>query len=79
VTSRSGWKNPKHWHLSVLRHRKSSLLRIIAGTEKDFEGTVQVRGKIAMMFQEPTLLSWRNVRDNITTPTGVDTHTAEGV
>ena len=56
---------------------KTSLLRIIAGIEKGFEGDRRVKGKIAMVFQEPTLLPWRTVRDNITIPTGVDARTAE--
>lgn len=56
---------------------KTSLLRIIAGIEKGFEGSSQVNGKIAMVFQEPTLLLWRSVRDNITVPTGVDARAAE--
>ncbi len=56
---------------------KTSLLRIIAGIEKGFEGDRRVNGKIAMVFQEPTLLPWRTVHDNITIPTGVDAKTAE--
>ena len=56
---------------------KTSLLRIIAGIETGFEGDRRVHGKIAMVFQEPTLLPWRTVRENITIPTGVDAKTAE--
>lgn len=56
---------------------KTSLLRIIAGIERGFEGSSRVNGKIAMVFQEPTLLPWRTVRDNITMTTGVDAKTAE--
>lgn len=56
---------------------KTSLLRIIAGIETDFQGNVRVEGKIAMVFQEPTLLPWRSVRENITIPTGVSTQTAD--
>ena len=56
---------------------KTSLLRIIAGIETGFEGDRRVHGKIAMVFQEPTLLPWRCLRDNITIPTGVDAKTAE--
>lgn len=56
---------------------KTSLLRIIAGIERGFEGSSRVNGKIAMVFQEPTLLPWRTVRDNITMTTGVDAMTAE--
>jgi ABC-type nitrate/sulfonate/bicarbonate transport system ATPase subunit len=57
---------------------KTSLLRIIAGIETGFEGDRRVHGKIAMVFQEPTLLPWRCLRDNITIPTGVDAKTGRG-
>lgn len=56
---------------------KSSLLRIIAGLERDYQGDCHVAGKVAMVFQEPTLLPWRTVRDNITVPTGVSDQMAE--
>ena len=49
---------------------KSSLLRVFAGLERNFTGTCHVAGKTAMVFQEPTLLPWRNLRDNITIATG---------
>ena len=49
---------------------KSSLLRVFAGLERNFAGTCRVAGKTAMVFQEPTLLPWRNLRDNITIATG---------
>lgn len=45
---------------------KSTLLRIIAGLDTDYEGHVTGAGRIAMAFQEPTLLPWRSVRDNLT-------------
>ena len=45
---------------------KSTLLRIIAGLDKDFEGSVdRPPGPLAMVFQEPRLLPWRSVEDNI--------------
>jgi NitT/TauT family transport system ATP-binding protein len=56
---------------------KSSLLRVIAGLEKGYQGNCDVIGKVAMVFQEPTLLPWRNVRDNITVTTGVSSDIAE--
>lgn len=56
---------------------KSSLLRAIAGLETRFEGTVQAPGRMAMIFQEPTLLPWRNLLDNITIPTRVSQAAAE--
>ncbi len=49
---------------------KSTLLRIIAGLDADFEGQVTGAGRIAVAFQEPTLLPWRSVRDNLTIATG---------
>jgi NitT/TauT family transport system ATP-binding protein len=56
---------------------KSSLLRVIAGLEKTFDGTCTVAGKVAMVFQEPTLLPWRTVRDNVIIPTGVSGDAAD--
>ena len=48
---------------------KSSLLRVLAGLETAFDGDCHVDGKVAIVFQEPTLMPWRNARDNITIPT----------
>ena len=46
---------------------KTTMLRIIAGLDADFAGTVVApqRGKLAMVFQEPRLLPWRTVEDNV--------------
>jgi ABC-type nitrate/sulfonate/bicarbonate transport system ATPase subunit len=44
---------------------KSTLLRCIAGLEKPGAGTIAVAGEIGMIFQEPRLLPWKNVRDNV--------------
>lgn len=44
---------------------KSTLLRIIAGLEAGFDGRSHVNGKVSMVFQEPTLLPWRSVSDNL--------------
>lgn len=44
---------------------KSTLLRIIAGLEARYSGHCTVDGKVSMVFQEPTLLPWRTVRDNL--------------
>jgi sulfonate transport system ATP-binding protein len=44
---------------------KSTLLRCIAGLEKPDAGTIDVAGEIGMIFQEPRLLPWKNVRDNV--------------
>lgn len=56
---------------------KSTLLRIIAGLDRDFEGTVARPSRLAMVFQEPTLLPWRRARTNLTLTTGVDPGAAE--
>jgi ABC-type nitrate/sulfonate/bicarbonate transport system ATPase subunit len=46
---------------------KSTLMRILAGLDRDFEGSVQAPadGKVSMVFQEPRLLPWRSVEDNV--------------
>jgi ABC-type nitrate/sulfonate/bicarbonate transport system ATPase subunit len=45
---------------------KSSLLRIVAGLDRDFAGAVTgAPAHIGMAFQEPRLLPWRNVADNL--------------
>ncbi|WP_417525348.1 ABC transporter ATP-binding protein [Marinovum sp.] len=56
---------------------KSSMLRVMAGLHDDFSGHCHVAGKTAMIFQEPTLLPWRSVRDNIRIPTGASQAEAE--
>ena len=56
---------------------KSTLLRIIAGLDEGFEGRVTGAGRIAMAFQEPTLLPWRSVRDNLTLTTECTTDEAD--
>ncbi|WP_145982567.1 MULTISPECIES: ABC transporter ATP-binding protein [unclassified Pseudonocardia] len=64
---------------------KSTLLRLLAGldgaADPGVSGTVEVPGSVAVAFQEPRLLPWRPVRDNLSlglhrdlhgdTPTGV--------
>ncbi|HVQ11199.1 MAG TPA: ATP-binding cassette domain-containing protein [Methyloceanibacter sp.] len=46
---------------------KTTLLRILAGLDANFTGTVHVpdNARIGVMFQEPRLLPWRTVRQNI--------------
>jgi len=46
---------------------KTTLLRIIAGLDERFRGEVDVPpgARIGLMFQEPRLLPWRTVRQNI--------------
>lgn len=45
---------------------KSTLLRIVAGIDGDFEGAVARPERLAMVFQEPTLLPWRTAAENLT-------------
>lgn len=46
---------------------KTTLLRLIAGLDKDYAGTIALpeHGRLGMVFQEPRLLPWRSVVDNI--------------
>ena len=46
---------------------KTTMLRIIAGLDRDYEGTLRrpPDGRIGMVFQEPRLLPWRTVVDNV--------------
>ena len=46
---------------------KTTLLRIIAGLDPNYEGTVQLpdHGKLGMVFQEPRLLPWRTLEQNV--------------
>lgn len=45
---------------------KSTLLRIVAGLEKDFQGELRTRaGEVAFVFQEPRLMPWLTVEQNI--------------
>lgn len=52
---------------------KSTLLRCIAGLDNSSNGTIQIDGqtvdgpspRIAMLFQEPRLMPWLTVRDNV--------------
>lgn len=48
---------------------KSTLLRIVGGLDTDFQGALDWRGdtmpRIGTVFQEPRLLPWRTVRQNL--------------
>lgn len=45
---------------------KTTALRIVLGLDEEFEGSVmRPPGRMAAVFQEPGLLPWRSVRDNI--------------
>jgi ABC-type nitrate/sulfonate/bicarbonate transport system ATPase subunit len=46
---------------------KSTLMRILASLDRDFDGSVLIpaHGRLSMVFQEPRLLPWRSVEDNV--------------
>lgn len=50
---------------------KTTLMRIIAGLEQRHAGHVRRPGKLAMVFQEPTLMRWRSVADNLSITLGL--------
>ncbi|MCR9239624.1 MAG: ABC transporter ATP-binding protein [Alphaproteobacteria bacterium] len=45
---------------------KSTLLKLIAGTDTSFTGTIDCSKSRSIVFQEPTLLPWRTTLQNIT-------------
>jgi sulfonate transport system ATP-binding protein len=44
---------------------KSTLLRALAGLDRDTGGELTVEGEVAVAFQEPRLLPWKRVLDNV--------------
>lgn len=46
---------------------KTTLLRIIAGLDRDYEGSIQLpdHGRLGVVFQEPRLLPWRTLEQNV--------------
>ena len=60
---------------------KTTLLRIVVGLDNDFEGSVRLpaHGKLGVVFQEPRLLPWRSVEENVrlTAPHVAETELSE--
>jgi NitT/TauT family transport system ATP-binding protein len=46
---------------------KTTLLRIIAGLDRDYDGRIALpnHGRLGMVFQEPRLLPWRTLEQNV--------------
>ena len=46
---------------------KSTMLKILAGLDQDYQGHVArpAQARLGMVFQEPRLLPWRSVEDNV--------------
>ncbi|MGD0701292.1 MAG: ABC transporter ATP-binding protein [Trebonia sp.] len=64
---------------------KSTLLRALAGLDREVSGSITVAEPVAVAFQEPRLVPWKRVLDNITLglrapePTRVATEALEEV
>ena len=44
---------------------KSTLLRALAGLDREVTGQVSVPGPVSVAFQEPRLVPWKRVLDNV--------------
>ena len=51
--------------LGVSGTGKSTLLRAVAGLDREVTGEIEVPGPVAVAFQEPRLLPWRRVLANV--------------
>lgn len=55
---------------------KSTLIKVVAGLQPATSGSVMLNGdtirspspRVGLMFQDPTLMPWRSVRDNVALP-----------
>jgi len=45
---------------------KSTLLRALAGLDREITGSLTVTGPVSVAFQEPRLVPWKRVLDNVT-------------
>ncbi|MFN7224564.1 MAG: ABC transporter ATP-binding protein [Paracoccaceae bacterium] len=49
---------------------KTTLLRVLAGLHRRWDGALHLPGRLAMVFQEPVLMPWRSAIENICLTTG---------
>lgn len=49
---------------------KTTLLRILAGLDSDWDGTLSGVARLGYVFQDPRLLPWRSALDNVRLATG---------
>jgi NitT/TauT family transport system ATP-binding protein len=56
---------------------KSTFVRMLCGLDKRYQGQITDVGRVGFVFQEPTLLPWRSLIDNITLVTGCDAWAAQ--
>ena len=56
---------------------KTTLMRVIAGLDRA-EGSLRAPGRLAVVFQEPTLLPWRTARANLRITARVTGEEADG-
>lgn len=55
---------------------KTTLLRIAAGLHREFRGHCKSSGRLAMVFQEPALLPWRTLTENLQLACRIDAREA---
>lgn len=58
---------------------KTTFLRIVAGLDPAFDGSILGGAATGIVFQEPTLLPWRSALANITLTTGADEELARAL
>lgn len=62
---------------------KSTTLRILLGLDNDYQGTIDLAdtGRVAAVFQEPCLLPWRTVEQNVrlSLPESLATQSLDGL
>ncbi len=56
---------------------KSTLLRIIAGLDEEYSGSIEGRPTLGMVFQEPALMPWLTVVQNVALVSGLEPDASE--